>query len=82
MLTSNCSYFIDVMYVFIYIYLQEQPHSIHIKSKFGQDYSCLIPVVENDDISKKESIGGDQNIDIKDLLKPIQSGSCLLKVNI
>lgn len=76
------NYFIDILYFIVYISLQEQPHSIFIKSKFGQDYSCLLPAVENDDISKTESIGSEKNIDIKDLLKPIQSGSCILKVKI
>ncbi|KAG8201317.1 hypothetical protein JTE90_016796 [Oedothorax gibbosus] len=59
---------------------EEQPHAIRMKSKFGQDYSCLLPKDDDEEDVKKDNIEGDFSIDIKELLKPIQSGFCMIKI--
>ncbi|GBN70371.1 Protein OS-9 [Araneus ventricosus] len=51
---------------------------VHMTSIFGQEYSCTLPQVEEEDLSEKVPVD-EKSTDIKELLKPMQSGSCLLK---
>ncbi|CAL1297062.1 unnamed protein product [Larinioides sclopetarius] len=51
---------------------------VHMTSMYGQEYSCTLPQVEEEELSEKIPVD-EKSTDIKELLKPMQSGSCLLK---
>ncbi|XP_055945301.1 protein OS-9-like isoform X2 [Argiope bruennichi] len=51
---------------------------VHMTSMYGQEYSCTLPQVEEEDSSEKIPVD-EKSTDIKELLKPMKTGSCLLK---
>ncbi|XP_054721750.1 protein OS-9-like isoform X3 [Uloborus diversus] len=57
---------------------EESQPVMRMTSKYGQEYQCLLPELKEDDASEKETVN-EKNTDIKQLLKPMQAGSCLLK---
>lgn len=52
---------------------------LHMTSKFGQQYQCLLPQLEEKEEYADKDSSADESTDIKDLLKPLENGPCLLK---
>lgn len=52
---------------------------LHMTSKFGQQYQCLLPQLEEKEEYPDKDSSSDESTDIKDLLKPLENGPCLLK---
>ncbi|GFQ87169.1 protein OS-9 [Trichonephila clavata] len=48
-------------------------------STYGQEYTCTLPQVEEEQVTEKINLD-EKNLDVKELLKPMRHGSCLLKV--
>ncbi|GIY34267.1 hypothetical protein CDAR_120661 [Caerostris darwini] len=52
--------------------------AVRMTSMYGQEYSCALPVVEEEEASEK--IPADEQItDVQELLRPMKTSSCLLK---
>ncbi|GFS54566.1 protein OS-9 [Trichonephila clavipes] len=51
---------------------------MHMTSTYGQEYTCTLPQVEEEEVTEKIHLD-EKNLDVKELLKPMRHGSCLLK---
>ncbi|GFT00165.1 protein OS-9 [Nephila pilipes] len=51
---------------------------VHMTSMYGQEYSCTLPQVEEEEVTEKIT-ADEKSTDVKELLKPLRQGSCLLK---
>nr|XP_042909766.1 protein OS-9 isoform X3 [Parasteatoda tepidariorum] len=52
--------------------------ALQLTSIFGQEYQCMLPHIEEEELSEKV-IYSEKSTDIKELLKPMHAGNCLLK---
>lgn len=53
--------------------------AVYITSRNGQEFQCVLPQLNEEEISEKEVVN-DKDTDVLELLKPMKSGSCLSKV--
>ncbi|XP_035207021.1 protein OS-9-like isoform X3 [Stegodyphus dumicola] len=51
---------------------------MYMTSMYGQEYQCILPEVTEDEVTEKET-DSEKSTDIQELLKPMKTGSCLLK---
>ncbi|KFM65742.1 Protein OS-9, partial [Stegodyphus mimosarum] len=51
---------------------------MYMTSMYGQEYQCVLPEVTEDEVTEKET-DSEKSTDIQELLKPMKTGSCLLK---
>ncbi|XP_054721749.1 protein OS-9-like isoform X2 [Uloborus diversus] len=72
------NYEVDILQTPVKKGAEESQPVMRMTSKYGQEYQCLLPELKEDDASEKETVN-EKNTDIKQLLKPMQAGSCLLK---
>lgn len=72
------NYEVDILQTPVKLEEEQSVPVIYMTSKYGQKYQCVLPQVDDEDVSEKEAVS-EKVTDIKELLKPMQSGACLLK---
>lgn len=77
---NSINYEVDILNVPVKIGEERDSPVMLMKSKYGQDYECLLPQLELKDeiLDFSESTTIESN-DIKDLLQPLQNAPCLIK---
>lgn len=53
--------------------------AVHITSRSGQEFQCVLPQLNKEEITEKEFVN-EKDVDVVGLLKPLMSVSCLYKI--
>ncbi|XP_023244122.1 protein OS-9-like [Centruroides sculpturatus] len=78
---NSINYEVDILNVPVKIGEERDSPVMLMKSKYGQDYECLLPQLElKDEILDFSESATVESSDIKDLLQPLQNAPCLIKV--
>ncbi|XP_067131346.1 protein OS-9-like [Centruroides vittatus] len=77
---NSINYEVDILNVPVKIGEERDSPVMLMKSKYGQDYECLLPQLElKDEILDFSESATVESSDIKDLLQPLQNAPCLIK---
>lgn len=63
------------------VFKDDPPGAVYLQSKFGQQYQCSFPDHSQQEKQKQEEEKLAVEIGIPELLRPLETGPCLIKVS-